>query len=218
MNFNRFLKVFLGTIPFILDLKLYSQLNDPTPKVNQVNIKNIKVNGTGCPINSTTEILANKDKNAPFNYFQVTYDEFVVTRGPDTKPSDSRKFCNIVLDLHYPDGWQYTMVDLQTSGYAEIAKGAKGTLKGDYQFRHTKLIKTVLTEFQEGFVDEYDINSKIEGKDNVIIWSQCDLRIPLNLKTTINLTGSRKEESSLGLDIQSGVLTQKYKVNWKRCS
>lgn len=192
-----------------------AQTSPKAPNNEQVNIKGVKINGSGCPVDSTTELVTNDEPGKPFTYFQVTYDAFVIQLGPNAKES-FRKFCNIALALDYPVGWQYTVVELQTSGFATIAKGAEGNFQTSYQFRgDDNMEKLELKTLESGFEGDYEVNAKVTNENTV--WSTCDSRIPLNIKTTILLTGDDKDDSTMTVDVQSGLLSQTYEVRWKKC-
>lgn len=185
------------------------------PTNEQVNFKEIKVNGSGCPVNSTTEIITNEKPGRPFTYFQVTYDSFSVDLGPNAKES-YRKFCNIALGLEYPVGWQYTIVELQTNGYAQIAKGAEGMFQSSYQFRGKDNLQKLQTKtLESGFVGDYEVTAKATNEK--MVWSDCESRIPLNIKSTIMLSGDDSEDSTMAVDVQSGLMSQTYEIRWKKC-
>lgn len=185
------------------------------PTNEQVNFKQIKVNGSGCPVGSTTEIITNEKPNKPFTYFQVTYDSFDIELGAGTE-KPSRKFCNIALGMEYPVGWQYTVVEMVTNGYADIAKGAEGMFQSNYQFRGKKNMQKLETKVLEsGFEGDYEVNAKVTNEKS--LWSDCDSRIPLNIKSTIMLSGDESEKSTMTVDVQSGLLSQTYEIVWKKC-
>lgn len=185
------------------------------PANAKVSIKGLKINGSGCPVDSTTELVTNDKPDEPFTYFQVTYDSFVVEIGPNPK-HDFRKFCNIALALEYPVGWQYTIVELQTSGFAQIAEGAEGQFRSTYQFRGRRNMERLETKkLESGFIGDYEVTAQVTNENTV--WSNCDSRIPLNIKSTIMLLGDESKKSMMSVDVQSGLLSQTYEVRWKKC-
>lgn len=194
----------------------FGQTGGEAPKNAEVSFKEIRVNGSGCPVGSTTEIITNEKPDKPFTYFQVTYDQFEVNLGPKAKQS-YRKFCNIALGMEYPVGWQYTVVELQTNGFAKIASGAKGIFQSSYEFRGRQNRQKLETKtLPEGFMGDYEVNAEIDNEKTV--WSDCDSRIPLNIKSTIWLSGNEAEDSTMTVDVQSGLLSQTYEIVWKKCA
>lgn len=180
------------------------------PGRGEVEIKDATVNGSGCPVGTATVIVTNSKPSGPVDYFQVTFDDFIVE-----KPGKARKFCNVALDLKFPQGWSYSVMDIETDGYAEIQKGVRGKLKMEYAFRGTSA-RASKTRNQKGYWEgEY----KFSDRFGQVVWSPCGKVLPVNLKTTIQLSGRAKngEDSVMTVDQQSGLLTQLWGIRWKRC-
>lgn len=199
--------LFVSLIGLALTSAAFSQRG---PGRSEVYIDDVVVNGSGCPIGSATAIVTNSTPNGPVDYFQVTFDEFVVE-----KPGRARKFCNVLLNIKYPSGWSFTVLDVDTSGYGEIQKGVKGTFKMSYTYRNTNRGRTT-KRTQKGYWEgDYEFSDRFAHP----VYSECGKVYPLNLKTELKLTGRAKngEDSILTADVQSGLLTQKYGIRWKRC-
>lgn len=178
------------------------------PGRQEVEIRDVTVNGSGCPIGTATAIVTNSTPNGPVDYFQVTFDEFIVE-----KPGKARKFCNVLLNIKYPSGWSFTVLDVETDGYAEIQDGVTGQIKISYRYRNTNRGRSK-TRKQRGYWEgEYKFNDKFAHP----VYSECGKVYPLNLKTEIKLTGSGHGDSIMTVDQQSGLLTQLYGIRWKRC-
>lgn len=186
------------------------------PHPDEVEIKDVTVNGSGCPIGTATVLLTNSKPNGPADYFQVTYDNFIVERGDDLAPKDSRKFCNLALDVKFPQGWAFTIFKMEMDGYAEIAKGARGEVKTEYFFPHVSRKKRHRKKVRGPFEGDYNQMDEIGVFSSIT--SRCGVTIPLNLKTTMRLSGSRKKYSTMTVDVQSGLFVQKFGIRWKRCS
>ena len=43
--------------------------------------------------------------------------------GPNVGPLDWRKFCQLLLELHYPQGVQYSILQTEYLGYVDIDAG-----------------------------------------------------------------------------------------------
>lgn len=185
------------------------------PHPGEVEIKDVTVNGSGCPLGTATVILTNSKPGGPADYFQVTYDEFIVERGDDLAPRDSRKFCNLALDVKFPQGWAFTIFKMEMDGYAEIGRGAKGEVKTEYFFPHVSRKKRHRKRVKGPFEGDYKQMDDIGVFSSIT--SRCGVTIPLNLKTTLKLSGSRRNYSTMTVDVQSGLFIQKFGIRWKRC-
>lgn len=208
------MKTWLPTLS--LCLMTFSSLalaNGPGP--GEVEIKDVTVNGSGCPIGTASVLVTNSRPNGPADYFQVTYDNFIVERGDELAPKDSRKFCNLALDVKFPQGWAFTIFKMEMDGYAEVARGARGEVKTEYFFPHVSRKKRHRKRVKGPFEGDYSQMDDIGIFSSIT--SRCGVTIPLNLKTTMKLSGSRRNYSTMTVDVQSGLFVQKFGLRWKRC-
>lgn len=178
------------------------------PSKHEVGIEDVIVNGSGCPIGSVGVTATNSTHGGPVDYFQVTFDEFIVE-----KPGKARKFCNVLLNIKYPSGWSYSVNDVLTDGYANIADGVRGTIKISYRYRNTNRGRSKTRKQDGPFDDDYEFKDRFQHP----VYSECGKVYPINLKTEIKLTGKGHEPSEMTVDRQSGLLTQYYAIRWKRC-
>ncbi len=58
----------------------------------------------------------------------------IASLGGGASITDSRKDCQINLDLHYPQGFTYSVFNTEFRGYADIPTGFKGVQRADYYF------------------------------------------------------------------------------------
>lgn len=208
MKCNKIITVLSG---LLISASLFSQSG---PHNQEVEIRDVRVNGTGCPIGTASVLLTNSHPNGPIDFFEIVYDEFIVERGPDATEK-SRKFCNVVADIKFPQGWSYSIFRLEYEGYAEIARGAKAELKTEYFFPQVTSRKRDVKKIKgpwEGDYNNHDTNGIFTA-----IGSPCGRTIPLNIKTTLTLKGTRRSNSIITSDIQTGSITQKFGLKWKRC-
>jgi hypothetical protein len=62
------------------------------------------------------------------------FDGFQTYIGPGTKPADKTKNCQLHLNLKYPGGFQFAVVDSTYHGYAQLDKGVTGAFFSTYFF------------------------------------------------------------------------------------
>lgn len=178
------------------------------PGPGSVYIDNVEVNGSGCPVGTAHADV--RVSSGTVSGFQVVFDRFYVE-----KPGTARKFCNVLLNVKYPSGWSYTVLDVKTDGYAEIQEGVRGTFKISYEYRNSGRGRSV-TRNQKGYWEgEYRFSDVFSHP----VYSECGKVYPLNLKTELKLVGKAKHggASILTADRQSGKLTQIFGLRWKRC-
>jgi hypothetical protein len=66
----------------------------------------------------------------------ITYgfDQFQTYIGPGTTPADRSKNCQLHLNLKYPGGFQYAVVDATYHGWARLDDGVTGSFITTYYF------------------------------------------------------------------------------------
>jgi hypothetical protein len=62
------------------------------------------------------------------------FDSFLALIGPTAAQADKSKNCQIHLNLQYPGGFQYAVVDAVYHGYARLDAGVTGTFLSTYFF------------------------------------------------------------------------------------
>jgi hypothetical protein len=109
-------------------------LEAQAPANASITIGAITYSGTGCPLNSVSSILSEDKTLVTFGF-----DSFQATIGPTSAPGDSRKNCNIVLQLLFQNGFQLAIAETVYHGYTRLDDGvnAKFTTEYDYKFSAT---------------------------------------------------------------------------------
>ena len=99
------------------------------PDPGQITIVSTSYSGNGCP-QGTVSTSTSPDKTV------ITYgfDAFQTYIGPGTVPADRSKNCALHLNLQYPGGFQYAVVDATYHGWARLDAGVTGTFLTTYFF------------------------------------------------------------------------------------
>jgi hypothetical protein len=71
------------------------------PAPGEIKIINVTAIGSGCPAGH-----AYVNVDATGTIFDVAFDEYIVSAGPGSSVSDSRKNCRISINLQFPSGYQ----------------------------------------------------------------------------------------------------------------
>lgn len=101
----------------------------PGPNPNDIYIKKFTYAGSGCPAGS----VANATDTSK-QVLTLLYDDYIASIGPGTVPSDRRKNCQLNLDIHYPNGWQYSLFTADYRGFGDLDKGVTGNQVSTYYF------------------------------------------------------------------------------------
>jgi hypothetical protein len=95
----------------------------------QVTIKGVTYGGTGCP-QGTMSSQISEDRTT----VTLIFDSYIASIGPGISVTDSRKNCQLNVDIRYPGGFQYSILSADYRGYASLQQGISGTLKSTYYF------------------------------------------------------------------------------------
>lgn len=148
----------------------------------------------------------------------LAYDEFSAEAGRHIPLGNARRNCQVLLDLDYPEGWQYTVQAIGFGGHAYLAEGTTGVAEAAYYFQGqeaTPRVETPLTgPLDEAFVGGSDLS------DDAQVWSLCDVKRALNVNVAVRILDAasgaegRVDFGSGGEDGNGGVSLS---LKWRRC-
>ncbi len=103
--------------------QVFAQPNEP------IRIRGVHYGGTGCPGNSV-DTYVSPDASA----MTLIFDQYVAEVGPGISASASRKFCNLVVDMVVPSGWQFSVFQVDYRGFADLKSATTGYMNSSYYF------------------------------------------------------------------------------------
>ncbi len=184
----------------------------PGPNPSEIYIRDIYYSGTGCP-SQTVQGMVSADGTV----FTLTYEQFIAMQGPNWDRLARRKSCNLTVDLHAPQGYSYSIFNLNTLGYVDLDDGTSAQQKVSIRFAGDAISKgAAFTRDYYGPADE-DFFTTDSVVTESLVWSRCGGGIPMNITTTITATASGAAEALIGVDQQDGKLTHQFGIQWKYC-
>jgi hypothetical protein len=177
-----------------------------------VTVRNITYAGSGCPAGSVAQNLS-PDLQA----FTLLFDSFVAEGGPGIPFSEKRKNCQINVDLAFPNGWSYTIFDVDYRGYMSLESGTTGEQKSTYYFQGDSRQVPLSTKYYGPRDGDYHIRDTLAL--NAVVWSPCGATRSVNVNAQVRVdTGSnRNARALLTLDSIDGVVKHIYGIRWRRC-
>jgi hypothetical protein len=73
----------------------------------------------------------------------AVFNGYTSSLGPNISIAESRKNCQINLDIQYPSGMQYSPVSVGYSGFANLDDGVQGVHKTTYYFTESKYYHSI---------------------------------------------------------------------------
>jgi hypothetical protein len=181
------------------------------PNPNQVHINGIQHGGPGCKQGTVAAYLS-EDAQA----FTLMFDEYAASQSVGSSPAEARKFCNISVDLHIPQGFQYTIAKIDYRGYVSLDRGVKAQVSSQYRFSGNNASTPNLVQNFVGPMDADYLKTDVLGITSVV-WSPCGVSRALNIKSAVTLLGDRRKTGLITLDTIDGEFSVKYALQWRRC-
>ncbi|KAI1635540.1 hypothetical protein F4809DRAFT_642418 [Biscogniauxia mediterranea] len=187
------------------------------PSPDEISIVSATASGNGCPQGTVTTNISPDRTVLTFGF-----DAFQTYIGPGTVISDRSKNCQLHLNLKYPGGFQFAVVESTYHGYAQLEEGITGTFYSTYYFsQDAAATTTTQTSIQGGGLWEGgDVYTKQDQVPTAsIIWSPCGATGILNVNNRIALTSSNASASGQISDDDATVaFTQQVHVSWQACA
>jgi hypothetical protein len=149
------------------------------------------------------------------------FDDFQTYIGPGTVVSDHTKNCQLHLNLAYPGGFQFAVVDSTYHGYAQLDPGVTGSFFSTYYFSEdaaaTTTTETVISG--GGVWEAGQVYTKADTVPTAsYVYSPCGTNGILNINNRIALTSNSSTASGEITDDDATVaFTQQIHLSWIPC-
>jgi len=182
------------------------------PNPGQVYIESLSYGGNGCPQGTVAQTISS-DRTT----FTLIFDQYVAHVGPNVKPTEARKNCQINVNLRVPGGWAYTITTFDYRGYAQLARGHRATQSSIYYFAGSPVQARAATNFAGPMAKDYVLRDTIAMSSWV--WSPCGARVPVNINTALAIDNSadRRAQSQMTTDSIDGKVRHVQGLTWRGC-
>ncbi|KAI5787297.1 hypothetical protein EDC01DRAFT_708243 [Geopyxis carbonaria] len=136
--------------------------------------------GSGCPQGSTAPSLSADRTSIDFT---LNTSEYVATLTDDI--IESRKNCQLNVDLRVPAGWQYMVASSEFTGRVSISSGVEATQKATYYFAGDTEQVSTSTTFEGPVAKNYAVK-----RGSTEVWSPCGEVAALNVNSQVRLDGT----------------------------
>ena len=185
---------------------------DPPP-TGQITIDIVTVNGSGCRM-GTAAVAVSPDNKA----FTVTYSEYLAQVGPQARPTDFRKNCQLNLKVNVPGGFTYGIAQADYRGFADLQRGAKGTSKASYYFQGMSDTDQRSKSWNGAMSDNWQVTHKTDVAS--IIYHPCGEKRNFNINTELRVdkgTSDPTKTSFMAMDSTDVSISTVYHFAWKKC-
>lgn len=166
--------------------------------------------GTGCPGGTVGVALAPDQKS-----FSMLFDQYVV-QPENRRNAFDRKACTIAVPIHVPQGYSFSILEINYRGFADIPAGGYARLGVNYFLSGGRSVYPRPQEIYGAFTGEYVKNDRL-GIESVI-WSPCGKDVILNANSNVYVrTNGRGDQAMATVDSVDGKVEVKYQIQWKSC-
>ena len=180
------------------------------PDKTKTFIEAITYGGSGCTQGTVASSISED-----LTTFTLIFDEFIAETGPGKTIRDSRKNCQVNVDLRYPQGWSYSIVSVDYRGFVSIPAGTTATQTSIYYFSGETQQSTMQSVFRGPYEDDYLITDKVVT--SALVWSPCGKVIQGNVNAAVSISGDRTKSALMTVDSIDGKVEQKFGIQWRQC-
>lgn len=184
---------------------------DPPP--DKIVIEIATVNGSGCP-EDTAAVAVSEDNTA----FTVTYSDYLAVVGPDAKPTEFRRNCQISMVVYVPTGFTYAIVSVDYRGFAHLEDGASALQKASYYFQGSSDTAHKQHPYSGPYSDNWQATDTTEWGQ--LVWAPCGAQRNFNVNTELRVRAGDSDPDStsfMTMDSTDGDLSTVYHFAWKEC-
>jgi hypothetical protein len=184
------------------------------PPSDIITINAVTVIGSGCK-KDTYAVAVAPDNTA----FTITYSEYLAQVGPGIPAAESRKNCQIVVNVKVPSGFTYAIAGVDYRGYLNLAKGATASQRANYYFQGSPQTVYTTHALPKGPKDD-----NWQASDQVgiaaLVYKPCGAERYLNINTEVKVnagTSSSSSSSFVTMDSTDGSVSTEYHFSWMHC-
>jgi hypothetical protein len=185
---------------------------DTTPP-GQITINLVTVNGSGCAA-GTAAVALSPDDTA----FTVTYSSYLAQAGGGVSPVDFRKNCQLVVNVHVPQGFTYAIAEADYRGFASLADGASAVERANYYFQGDPQTAYVTHNFSGPLGDDWEqVDSTPVAS---LVFAPCGVERDFDINTELRVNAGTQNPSTtsfITMDSTDGSITTTYHFAWKTC-
>jgi Domain of unknown function (DUF4360) len=189
-------------IPFVA-----TSANAVTP--SNVTVKPMTVNGTGCPA-GTAAVAVSPDNEA----FTVTYSDYIAQGDPGDVTS-ARKFCQLALEVKFPQGFTFAVAKADYRGYLDLQRGTRAIIDASYYFAGDSATASD-SETVSGPVEaNWQLTNAMPSTS--LVYRACGSERLLNVKSSLRIDPASSSQSYISMDSTDVSYSTIFNFTWKRC-
>lgn len=151
--------------------------------------------------------------------FLILWEGFQAQAGANIPLRESRKNCQLNLDLAYPAGWQYTVESTSYQGTFQVQEGTQAIAASYYYFQGSDEQVDFSTTFTSTRRRTYHVTDSVADDEQV--WSSCAADRSLNINYQVRVSavsdGQATGKIAFGIERDGDPAGTLLKLKWRRC-
>lgn len=179
---------------------------------NYVRVRSVSYAGSGCPAGSVSTNIS-----PDYGSFSILWDSFIAETGPGIPLSASRKNCQLAIDLDFPQGWSYTVADVEYRGYVSLDRGVDATQSTAYYFQGQTSTARLSTTMRGPMSRDYVVRDTLGLSAQV--WSPCGMQraLNINVQARVSNMGNSRGNGLITVESPVGSTLGGLRLQWRRC-
>ncbi|PGH12701.1 hypothetical protein AJ80_06647 [Polytolypa hystricis UAMH7299] len=170
-----------------------------------VKLNGVTYGGTGCNSGTLSVRVTDDGEICP-----IRFRNLVAQAGNNVGIEESRKFCQINFNLEYPQGWSFSVLRTDYTGYVKLAADSTAYVQSKYYFSGETEQAVSKVKFEGPVAGDFTRNEALVWDT----WSTCGTtNTLLNIHQSVGVTGTgRVATTSADGELWSDVI-----LKWRRC-
>lgn len=183
----------------------------PSVSPSDVYIESITTGGIGCPDPRTVSTMISADRAS----FLVIFDEMQLEYPP--RPYVQNISCVAGVQLHIPQGWQFSVATVTTRGYAFLSPGSRARQTSEYFFAGNPLGASYHSTLAGPYDGIYDFTDEVGFSS--LVWSPCGGSAIFAINTMLNLNAlaNKLGDAIVSTDTVDGSFRKVVHWQWQPC-
>lgn len=182
----------------------------PEPLPEAVRIDVVSVNGSGCPVGTTSVAMEPHD-----SALTITYGSFVAQIGPGTRPTDARRTCQVRLNVRGPSGFAFALTGSGYRGTASLAESATVTQRTTHHVAGSPGTTPAPRRLTGPYLGDYLADEPVDAA--ALAFTRCGAAHLMVVNTDLQVHPGASDPTTttsvVSIDKSTG-----YSLAWRRCA
>ncbi|SDE16635.1 DUF4360 domain-containing protein [Glycomyces harbinensis] len=179
----------------------------------KVTVEVATVNGSGCP-QGTASVAVGPGNTS----FTVVYSRFLAEAGGGADAVDSRKNCQINLEVNIPSGYTYAIAKAEYRGFGHLERGATGLQQASYYFTGSSQTTSSAHELEGPYNGTWRFADQAAVDE--LVYKPCGEQRNFNINAELRVGAGDDAAltSFMAMDSTKASIETVYHFAWKRCT